>query len=391
MTNSGSTMTGRKRVLTTLDHREPDRVPFDLGGTFVTSIHHASYARLRAALGLAGPGEMIDVRLGLARIEQDVRDALGTDVGYVSARPPSPGGLATAVVEGEEYDALTDEFGMGWKRPRAGGLYFSQYVSPLADAATAAEVRRYPWPDPRDPVRFVTLRADCEQVIATEGRAVACKGMVAGLMEAASWMRGMEAFFMDLLEDPPIARAILDEVLQVKLSYWDEVLTRAGDVIDVVYEADDYGGQKSLLISPAAWRREIKPRLRILCEHIHARSKARIFLHSDGPIREIIPDLIEIGIDILNPVQFTLPGMELEALKSDFGRDLTFWGGGVDTQHVLPLGSPEEVAAQVHQAVQTMKPGGGYVFATIHNIQADVPAANILAVREAFASAADYS
>jgi uroporphyrinogen decarboxylase len=149
------------------------------------------------------------------------------------------------------------------------------------------------------------LRADYEPIIASEGRAVACKGMVAGLMEAGNWMRGMEAFFMDLLDDPPVARAILDEVLQVKHGYWDEVLSRAGDVIDVVYEADDYGAQKSLLISPVAWRREIKPRLRILCEHIHARSKARIFLHSDGPIREIIPDLIEVGIDILNPVQFS--------------------------------------------------------------------------------------
>ena len=384
-------MTGRERVLTTLDHREPDRVPFDLGGTFVTSIHHASYARLRAALGLPGPGAMIDARLGLARIEPDVRDALGTDVGYASAGPPAPGGLATAVAEGPEYDTLTDEFGMGWRRPRAGGLYFDQYVSPLAGAVTAADVRRYSWPDPRDPARFATLRADCEQIIATEGRAVACKGMVAGLMEAASWMRGMETFFMDLLEDPPVAGAILDEVLQIKLGYWDEVLARAGDVIDVVYEADDYGGQKSLLISPAVWRREIKPRLRILCEHIHARTAARIFLHSDGPIREIIPDLIETGIDILNPVQFTLPGMELQRLKADFGRDLTFWGGGVDTQHVLPLASSEEVAAQVRQTVRTMMPGGGYVFATVHNIQADVPAVNIIALREAFASVANYA
>ncbi len=383
-------MASRERVLTALSHGEPDRVPFDLGGTFVTSIHHAAYARLRAALALPGPGEMIDMRLGLARIERDVRDALGVDVAFVAARPPDTLGLGSSVVEEAAYDTLTDEFGMRWRRPKPGGLYFDQIFSPLADATTVADVQGYPWPDPRDPARFSTLRADCDEILASEGRAIACKGMVAGLMEAASWMRGMQTFFMDLLENPRLAGAILDEVLQVKLGYWDAALSRAGDLIDVVYEADDYGGQKSLLISPQLWRREIKPRLRILFDHIHARSKARIFLHSDGPIREIVPDLIEIGTDILNPVQFTLTGMGLRGLKADFGRDLTFWGGGVDTQHVLPNGSPDEVRAQVREAVLAMKPGGGYVFATVHNVQADVRAENLLALRDAFQSVAGY-
>jgi uroporphyrinogen decarboxylase len=129
MIDPGSTMAGRERVLATLDHQEPDRVPLDLGGTFVTSIHHASYARLRAALGLPGAGAMIDVRLGLARIEADVREALGTDVGHVSVGPPGAGGRASAVVEGPEYDTLTDEFGMGWRRPRAGGVCTSTSTS----------------------------------------------------------------------------------------------------------------------------------------------------------------------------------------------------------------------------------------------------------------------
>ncbi|MEX1334827.1 MAG: uroporphyrinogen decarboxylase family protein, partial [Candidatus Limnocylindrales bacterium] len=153
---------------------------------------------------------------------------------------------------------------------------------------------------------------------------------------------------------------------------------------------DDYGSQQASLIAPDLWRRMIKPRIAELYAFIHERSSAKVFLHSDGAIRTLIPDLIEAGVDALNPVQFTAEGMDLVELKRDFGREISFWGAGVDTQKVLPRGTPQEVREQVLRNVETLMPGGGYVFATVHNIQADVPPENIVAMVEALREVGVY-
>jgi uroporphyrinogen decarboxylase len=387
----GTPPSSRERVLTALDHREPDRVPCDLGGTFVTGIHHLAYRRLREALGLPGDGQVADARLGLAWVDRDVRDRLGVDVGIVATQPPDPTSWQLEIREVGDYRDLTDEYGMVWRQPRDGGLYFDLYHSPLAGDIGIADVRRYPWPDPTDPHRFTRLRADCERVVVEERRASACKGIIAGTLETALWMRGFERFFMDMLEDTALAGAILDKVLEIKLRYWEAVLSRIGDILDVVYDADDYGGQIAPLVAPETWRRLIKPRISELYAFVHAKSRARVFLHSDGAIRSLIPDLIEAGVDALNPVQFTAAGMDLSELKAEFGRELSFWGGGVDTQGVLPRGTPQQVRDHVRRCVETLMPGGGYVFATVHNIQADVPAENILAMWETLREVGVYA
>ncbi|MFN8621294.1 MAG: uroporphyrinogen decarboxylase family protein [Chloroflexota bacterium] len=388
----GTPLTSRDRVLTALDHREPDRVPFDLGGTFVTSAHHVAYRRIRGALGLDPDATQVaDIRLGLAWVDREVRDRLGADVGIVATQPPDPSSWQLEVRDAGRYWELTDEYGMLWRQPKDGGLYFDLAGSPLAGDITPADVRRYPWPDPADPHRFTNLRADCERVVLEEGRASACKGIIAGTLETSLWMRGFEQFFMDLIEEPALAGAILDRVLEVKLRFWEQVLGRIGDLLDVVYDADDYGGQEAPLIAPDLWRRMVKPRIAELYRYIHEHSRAKVFLHSDGAIRELIPDLIEAGVDALNPVQFTAAGMDLASLKTEFGRELCFWGGGVDTQGVLPRGTPQQVRDQVRRCVETLMPGGGYVFATVHNTQADVPPENFLAMWEAFREAGVYA
>jgi uroporphyrinogen decarboxylase len=384
-------LTSRERLLIALDHREPDRVPFDFGGTFVTGAHHLAYRRIRGALGFDPEGTQVaDIRLGLAWVDREVRDRLGADVGIVATQPPDPASWTLQVREAGAYRELTDEYGMVWRQPIDGGLYFDLHRSPLAGDITSDDVRRYPWPDPADPHRFAQLRADCERVVFEERRASACKGIIAGTLETSLWMRGFEQFFMDLIDDPDVAAAILDQVLDVKLRYWEQVLGRIGDILDVVYDADDYGGQESPLLSPELWRRTIKPRITELYRYIHEHSRAKVFLHSDGNIRELIPDLIEAGVDALNPVQFTAAQMDLAELKGEFGREISFWGGGVDTQAVLPRGTPQQVRDQVKRCVETLMPGGGFVFATVHNTQADVPAENFLAMWEAFREAGVY-
>ena len=383
-------MTSRERVLAALDHSEPDRVPYDFGGTFVTSSHHIAYRRLREYLGLSPEVNVADIRLGLAWTDRDVQDLLGADVGIVSTGPPDPASWQLEVREAGEYRELTDEYGMGWRQPKDGGLYYDLYDSPLADVTTPAEVAAYPWPDPTDPHRFSNIRADCERVVFEEQRASACKGIIPGTLEVSLWMRGFERFFMDLVQDQALAGAILDKALEIKLRFWETVFGEIGDILDVIYDADDYGSQMAPLIAPDLWRKMIKPRISELYAFVHANSRAKVFLHSDGAIKSLIPDLIEAGVDGLNPVQFTAEGMDLPELKREFGREIAFWGGGVDTQKVLPRGTPLEVREQVLRNVETLMPGGGYIFATVHNIQADVPPENIVAMVEAFREAGVY-
>ena len=168
-----------------------------------------------------------------------------------------------------------------------------------------------------------------------------------------------------------------------KLAYWEKALTEVGDVIDVAQIADDFAGQDGLLISPRSYRRLFKPRHKELFDFIHARTDAKIFFHSCGAIRAVIPDLIEVGVDILNPVQVSAADMDSTELKREFGRDIVFWGGGVDTQRVLRSGTPAEVRDEVRRRIDDLAPGGGFVFNTVHNIQGDVPAENIVAMWEA--------
>ncbi|MCC6191247.1 MAG: hypothetical protein IT318_19675 [Anaerolineales bacterium] len=218
------------------------------------------------------------------------------------------------------------------------------------------------------------------------------KGVLAGIFEMAQRVRGMQALLMDLAANESLACALLDKMLELKLAFWEMALPHLADVVDVISEADDYGTQTSQLISPRMFRRLFKPRLAELFARLRQLApNARRFFHSDGSLRPLIPDLIEIGVDILNPVHITAAGMEPAGLKRDFGRDLVFWGGGVETQTVLPFGAPSEVKENVRRNLAALAPGGGYVFNTIHNIQADVPPANMLAMWEALREYGDYA
>ena len=209
------------------------------------------------------------------------------------------------------------------------------------------------------------------------------KGLCAGILEMACRLRPMDKFMMDLAMGDEAAMHLLAKIAELKGRFWEAALGQLGDVVDVAVEADDYGTQQSMLVSPAMYRRIFKPLQAELFAIIRKRlPDGFIFFHSCGNVRALIPDFIEIGVDILNPVHITAAGMEPVALKRDFGRDICFWGGGVDTQGVLPSGTPEQVREDVKRNVAALMPGGGYVFNTVHNIQADVPPENIMAMLE---------
>jgi uroporphyrinogen decarboxylase len=177
---------------------------------------------------------------------------------------------------------------------------------------------------------------------------------------------------------------MLDRLVEWKCAFWERALKEIGHLVDVVIEADDLGGQSRLLMSPKTYRSLIQPRHKKLFSFIKTQADVKVFYHTCGAVRPLIPDLIDAGIDILNPVQFTAANMNLKELKQEFGRDLVFWGGGVDTQGVLGTGTPEEVKEDVKRNIEALAPGGGFVFATVHDIQANVPPENIIAMWEAW-------
>ena len=376
-------MNSRERLLTALNHQEPDRIPFDLGSTQVTGIHVIAYQRLREYLGLPHVEPQIcDEVQGLALPDDEVIEKLGVDVRGLF--PLNSHNWNVVAVDARDNWEYHDEWGLTQHKPKPDGLYFSVVESPLDRVGlTVAEVHNYAWPDTGDGERIAGLR-ELAVTYRAQGQAVMIKGVLAGIFEMSQRVRGMQNIMIDLASNESLACAFLDKMVELKLKFWETSLTQLGDLIDVISEADDYGTQTSQLISPRMFREIFKPRLQTLFTRIHQLApKAKLFFHSDGNIRPILPDLIEIGIDILNPIHITATGMEPGALKRDFGKDVAFWGGGVETQSVLPFGTPQEVKDNVRRNVEALAPGGGYVFNTIHNIQADVPPQNIVAMIEA--------
>ncbi|MDY7009691.1 MAG: uroporphyrinogen decarboxylase family protein [Planctomycetota bacterium] len=391
-------MTGRERVLTALSHKEPDRVPYDLSGTHVTGISVGAHDRLRKYLSLPDRRtDVVDLLQQLAMPADDLMDRLKVDTRGLyplcSNNIPLPVGsenwreLITETNEGLTY---VDEWGFRQFMP-SDGLYFSLVQSPLPDMDVSVEqVMQLPLPDGSEAWRIEGLREQAER-FRRAGCCVVLKSLCAGMVEMGHRVRGMENFLMDLLVNQPVAEAVIERFLEIKMNYWGRALGELGCVVDVVFEMDDYGTQTSQLISPETFRSIVKPRLKRLIGHVKKLSPGvKVAFHSCGSVRPIIPDFIEIGIDILNPVHISATGMEPASLKADFGADICFWGGGVETQHVLPTGTPEKVRADVRANIDALAPGGGWVFTTIHNIQQDVPPENVMAMWETLQSCGVY-
>ena len=374
-------MDARERVRLALKHKEPDRVPLDLGGTVVTGIHLHAYRRLREALGLPP----IEIRVGnlnqqLAVVDDDVVDLLGVDVKGVA--PGAPASFRLEMRDSGDSTYFYDELGIGWRKIKDRGLYYELFDSPLAGDFTEETLRNYPWPDPTDPSRYVGLREAARRIAEEEKRAVVVANMLAGFVETCPWLRGFEDYFADLAINHRLLGKLMDKLIEIKVACWERTLREVGEYADVIMEADDFAGQDRLLMSPRTWRALIKPRMKEFYGWLHGQTEAKLFLHSCGAVREVIPDLIEVGVDILNPVQVSAAGMDSAELKREFGKDLVFWGGGVDTQYVLGTGSPEDVRNEVRRRLRDFMPGGGFVFATVHNIQPNVPPENLIAMFE---------
>jgi len=375
-------MTSRERLLLALDHRQPDRVPLDLGGN-QTGIHKVAYQNLIDLLGLKEEIAIMDLVQQLARPSEAVLERLRIDTRYVAAGAPEgfDGEVIVRERDGRTWNDFTDEFGVTWSMPTDNPFFFDISHSPLA-GLSLQEIRDYPFPKGDDPSRFADLRAQVLELKRETPYAVV-SGISGVVYEICWYMRGLENLFIDMMEQPEVLETIIDRTLQFWLDWFRLFLKEVGDVVDVVMIGDDLTGQDGPLYPPRIYRSIVKPRQKRLAQFIKSQTQAKVWYHSCGSIVEYIPDLLDNGIDILNPVQIAARDMEPEKLKANFGDRLVFWGGGIDSQHVLPSATPAEIREHVGRNVRAFMPGGGYVFNNVHNIQADVPPENVLALFDA--------
>jgi|LSQX01.1.fsa_nt_gb uroporphyrinogen decarboxylase len=368
-------MNHRDRLLAAINHREPDRVPVDLGATAVTSLHIDTHRKLKAHFGINDPEETIVNRMMqtvlpheeiLKRFDVDVR---GVFMGRLDSRPEIERPLNGSTV-------YTDEWGVTRIKPPT-SHYYDLYECPFdREDLTITDVNNYNWPDPEDPGRY---RGVVER--ARELREKTDYGVMfvfnVNVVHVTQFMRGFYLWFEDLLLRPELLRTMMRRVVDIHLAVGERILPQVAPYVDIVQVSDDMGTQDRLQFSPEIYREIIKPFHREIYNMIHDLTSAKLWLHSCGAISEVLDDLIEIGVDIINPVQVAAKGMEIESLKERFGDRIVFWGG-IDTQKLLPQGSPEEVAETVRRTAKILGKGGGYVLCGTHNIQPEVPVENII-------------
>lgn len=364
-------LTSRERVLCALSHDEPDRVPIFFGTSGATTMLAPGYEKLKAHLGITGETTIFWRGLQYVLMDEEVLAWSGSD-GRPLIAGPAPAPLAREISD----DAYVDGWGCLWER-RPSAIYYEVMDSPIR-TATIDDLERIPWPDLAHPSRFVGLRERAKSIQEAGYAVVALSGV--SPFEQSYMLRGVEQWLTDLAGDPDFALALMRKVTDLMKASVIQLLDEAGDYIDVLVIGDDLGSQKSTLISPAMYRRLIKPFHVELMAAIKQRTKAKIFYHSDGNIYPLLGDLVELGVDLLNPVQVNAGNMgDTARLKREFGDRLSFCGA-IDTGWVLPFGSPQDVRAEVRRRVGDLAPGGGYILSSVHCIQPDVPVANIIAM-----------
>jgi uroporphyrinogen decarboxylase len=373
-------MLSKERVVMALNHGEPDRVPLDFGGTSFTGIQVTAYENLKKLLGVETPSVLTSKRAQLVAVEEVIKNRLHADVDGIALNPPAslPGVAAL------HMDASADEWGVHWLSGARGE--HTAINPPLAGMATAAEVESYSsWPDPTAPARYAGLREKVLELKSRSQRAI-CFNLDFTIASQARNLRGYEQWCMDFILNPFLAEAVMRKIMTIDLLMAERALAAIGDQVDVVTVADDLATQNGPMMSPAVYRKIVKPLQRELFGFIKARTGAKLFYHCCGAAGFFLEDLLEAGIDILNPVQVSATNMQPEVLKKRYGGRVTFWGG-VDTQGLLPYGSPMEVADGVKRLIDIMAPGGGFILATVHNVRPEVPPENLIAL---FDTALEY-
>ncbi len=365
-------MNHRERLLAAVSHRQPDQVPIDLGGTRDSSLVVEAYDKLKKHFGIAAGNRLCDRMMRVVDVDETILQTLDIDT-----RAVFPGALTRSGAKDLGLDSYQDEWGVIRVHPE-GSYYYDQREFPLSGEIPISAIAHYPWPDPDDPgltlglkgrVQWIRENTDCAAILT----------LPAPFVHLSQYLRGFEDWFMDFILNPRRLETLFDAVLEVTLQMARKELLEVGKDVDIVICADDLGTQTGLQMSRAHYVKYVKPRHEKFFRQIHELSSAKILFHTCGSVVDIVDDLIEIGVDILNPVQPTAAGMNPIALRKKYRGRIAFWGGP-DPQYTLPSGTVTEVKKVVEDLMDGMSEGGGFVLSSCHNIQPDVPLENILAL-----------
>ena len=401
-------MNSRERILKSIEHKQPEKIPLDLGASTVTGISAIAYNRLKQALSITSSTRIFDVVQQLAMVDMDIInmfsvDAIDLNRLFMDDHAWYPVSLGDGSIG--EYPE--------WFRPEPAedGSYFlrdheGRVMSKMTKNGSCFDQMIFPWeqgyPDDFDQINSAfksinwimhshtkyididqnELRNRTSKLRESTDKAIVMSGG-AKLLELGFFLRRMDNLLMDLLADSTNLSKLLDKLMDLHLTAIEKKLNAVGDLVDVIRFGDDLGMTTGPFMDLNTFRKHFKPRYKILCDYVKEHSNLKIFLHSCGSIRSFIPDLIEAGFDILNPIQTNCHDMDATELKKEFGREITFWGGGIDTSSILPRATPEEVRRDVLNRCEILSKDGGFVFAPIHNILPEVPPENIIATYEA--------
>ena len=367
-------MTHRERIIAALSHKQPDVVPIDLGGSRDSSIVVEGYEKLKKHFGIESENELCDRMMQVVKVDERILRKL-----HIDTRSIFPGTPIKSAVQGIAPDKYRDAWGVDRIQPR-GSYYYDQINYPLSGERTISDILKYPWPDPSDPgyIKGLHKRA---QWIKDNTECAAVLTVPAPFVHITQYLRGFEDWYCDFVLNKGFIEALFDAVLEITMEFARRELEEVGKEVDVVFCADDLGTQRSLQVNRSDYLKFIKPRHEKYFRQIHELSPAKLVFHSCGSVVDVIDDFIEIGVDVLNPVQVSAAGMNPAELKKKYKSRLAFWGA-MDNENILPTGTVNDVKRMVEERIEQMGEGGGYVLSSCHNIQPDVPIENILVMFE---------
>ncbi|MGI9271507.1 MAG: uroporphyrinogen decarboxylase family protein [Woeseiaceae bacterium] len=375
-------LSAKERVLTAINHEQPDRVPLVIGVSNATGIKMRTYQEIKRIAGIDAPDNYIYdwPELGTAEIDELTLQRLHSDVRGVLDLEPK-----TTLQANRDRDPLSDYIdSWGSGQTRLGPDDWFPCVHPMAEATTLEDIEAYPgWPDMTDPSRIAHVREHARRLAEENQYAILATPWLLFPFERAYAMQGMETFLLNMAMYPDFARALMEKIAVYCKQLMGPFLEELGDNVDIIKIGDDLGTQESLMISPKMYREILKPIHADFIRFIKARTKAKILFHSDGDVVPLIDDFIEMGVDILNPIQTSAGTMsDLPTLKKHYGKNIAFCGG-IDSHRILPFGSPADVRDEVKRVMQILGPGGGCMIGAVHTIMNDVPAENVLAMVDA--------
>lgn len=375
-------MTSRERVLAAIEHEQPDRVPLVIGVSNATGIKMKPYKGIKEIAGIQAPDNYLYdwPELGTAEIDEETMRRLHSDVrGVLDLEPEN---VRTRNREREPHSDYFDSWGSGQKEITPGDWF--PCIHPLSEAQSVEDLNlSQNWPDMSDPSRIAHVRERSRRLAEENQFAILATPWLLFPFERALAMQGMETFLLNMATNPDFACALLKKIAGYCKQLMGRFLEELGDHVDIIKIGDDLGTQESLMISPKMYRQMLKPIHADFISFIKSRTKAKVMFHSDGDVVPLIEDFIEIGVDILNPIQTSAGSMsDLPALKRRYGDNMVFCGG-IDSHRILPFGSVEDVRQEVQRVMQILGPGGGYLLGAVHTVMNDVPPENVLAMVDA--------